>query len=155
MFRKFRAKTKEKQKTTCSRKDLFKHTVIISVDYFRLGAFMVCFSNSWGDREAQPQATWGFKADEIIEAKHKSWDINLANWVGGLAICFLPQGKKSHIAALGFNIMSIYMCIVSIDSYSRMRVSLTLLQPHSVADVKMKNLHVCIFCFSCVVSTIM
>lgn len=49
--------------------------------------------------------------------------------------------------ALGFNIMSIYMCIVNVDSYSRMKVPLTLLQSHSVADVKMKNLHVCVFSF--------
>ncbi len=53
------------------------------------------------------------------------------------------------VVALGFNIMSIYMCIVSVDSYLRMKVSLTLLQSHSVADVKMKNLHVCVFFFLC------
>lgn len=46
------------------------------------------------------------------------------------------------------------MCIVSVDSYSGRKVSLTLLQPHSVADVKDEKTCMCafFFFFSCVVS---
>lgn len=64
-----------------------------------------------------------------------------------------PSGEKLLYSDFRVQLI-IYICIVSEDSYSTMKASLILPQPHSVADVKMKNLHVCIFLFfSGVVST--
>lgn len=79
--------------------------------------------------------------------KTKKKPKNLTNWVGGLVIRFLFQRKSSILYLWGFNIMHVYTCIVSVDSYSGVRVSLIWLPPHSLTDVKMKNLHVCIFFF--------
>lgn len=116
----------------------------------RQALFTIIFSNYYRDGKSSLWMNVVVRQNKSRkEKKEKKKPKNLTNWVGGLVIRFLFQRKSSILYLWGFNIMHVYTCIVSVDSYSGVRVSLIWLPPHSLTDVKMKNLHVCIFFFLC------